>query len=248
MSRPCSFNYEGNRLYCLTDGKVATISKGYTIAEGSRILSLPYGRGEKAVKLNEEDFVSMEAQSTAGLHVLLNGVYTCIKTSEPANKRAGSDKVTFLLRKHAIRNSLSKTLKQACEIQGATTEKDFANMRKAYKQTKNMGIDNFFENIVHLGCILDPLVTTFRKGPAVFNSSRSATSSENIKGSLSKLHGHLKNATIPMLAEEALEYYYAFEEIHPLQDGNGRVGMLLYNILLGPMNAFELPEDKPSWN
>jgi len=248
MSRPCSFNYEGNLLYCLTGGKVTAISKGYTIPEGSHILSLPYSQRGEAIKLNEEDFTNMAGRSTAGLHVLLKGVYTCTKTSEPAKKRAGSDKVTFLLRKHAARNSLNKTLKQACEIQGATKEKDFANMRKAYKQTKNMGIANFFESIVHLGSILDPSVTTLRKGPAVFGSSRSATSSENIKDSLSKLHGHLKNATIPMPKEEALEYYYAFEEIHPLKDGNGRVGMLLYNILLGSMNDLKLPEDKPGWN
>lgn len=121
-------------------------------------------------------------------------------------------------------------------------------MRKAHKQAKNMSVDNFFEKIVHLGSILDPSVISFRKGPAVFGSSRSATSSENIKDSLSKLHGHLKTATVPMPKEEAIEYYYAFEEIHPLQDGNGRVGMLLYNILLGSTSNLEIPEDKPGWN
>ena len=110
-----------------------------------------------------------------------------------------------------------------------------------------MSVDNFFEKIVHLGSILDPSITSLRKGPAVFSSSRSATSGENIKESLSKLRKHLETANIPMPAEEALEYYYAFEEIHPLQDGNGRIGMLLYNILLGSLSDLKLPEDKPGW-
>ncbi len=228
---------------------MTAISKGQTIYEGSVVLSLPYDWTKEAGKLPYiEDFSNMSQEYASYIHELRDGKYRCVKTSAVANKRAGSDKITFLLRKHAARNSLNKTLKQACEIQGAMTDKDFANMRKAHKQAKTMSVNSFFEKIVHLGSILDPSVTSFRKGPAVFGSSRSATSSENIKDSLSKLHGHLRNATIPMPKEEALEYYYAFEEIHPLKDGNGRVGMLLYNILLGSMDDLKLPEDKPGWN
>lgn len=227
---------------------MTAISKGQTVAEGSTILSLPYDWAKDTDKIiDEKNFFDMSKKYTSYLHELRDGKYRCVKTSAPESTRAGSDKVTFLLRTYASRNSLNKTLKQACIIQGATTGKDFANMRKAYMQAKSMSVDNFFEKIVHLGSILDPSITSLRKGPAVFSSSRSATSGENIKESLSKLRKHLETANIPMPAEEALEYYYAFEEIHPLQDGNGRIGMLLYNILLGSLSDLKLPEDKPGW-
>lgn len=249
MPRTCSFNHEGNRLYCLKGETITPLSKGRTVEEGTVVLSLPHRhKGSGTNGPEKEDFYNMLQEYPSYLHEMRNGNYRCSKTSAGGPKRAGPDKVTFLLRKYAAHNSMNDTLRQACEIQGANTAKDFANMRKAHRQTKNMGIDDFFVKIVHLGSVLDPTVTTLRKGPAVFSNGRTASSSENIKDNLRKLHGHLTGAEIPMPESEALEYYHAFEEIHPLRDGNGRIGMLLYNILIESGNDLKLPRDKPAWN
>ena len=40
---------------------------------------------------------------------------------------------------------------------------------------------------------------------------------------------------------DPLYAYYRFEEIHPFRDGNGRVGKIIYNALLGRLNCPEFP-------
>lgn len=39
------------------------------------------------------------------------------------------------------------------------------------------------------------------------------------------------------------EAYREFEEIHPFRDGNGRVGKILYNFLLGTLNTPQWPRN-----
>jgi len=42
---------------------------------------------------------------------------------------------------------------------------------------------------------------------------------------------------------ELLEFYRQFQLIHPFRDGNGRVGKIIYNWLLGKLDDPEMPPD-----
>jgi len=44
--------------------------------------------------------------------------------------------------------------------------------------------------------------------------------------------------------ENAEEFYFAFEKLHPFIDGNGRVGNILYNLLNGSLQD---PVMQPAW-
>lgn len=250
MTRPCSFNHEGNLLYRKTGNEITPLGKGGMVTEGSLILSMPddWNRGNPRETPGREHFDEAADLSDSYLHEMRNGKYRCIKAGKPKAGRAGPDRITFLLRKYAARSHLNATLKRACEIQGAVTEKDFANMRRIHRLAREMTAKDLLRQVVPLGAVLDPSITSHRKGPAVFSNGRQAARSENIKDGLNRLSRHLEGAGTPMTKEEALEYYYAFQEIHPLKDGNGRIGMLLYNILRGTMENPEIPEDKPGWN
>ena len=47
----------------------------------------------------------------------------------------------------------------------------------------------------------------------------------------------------PTIGQECLEWYRCFEIIHPFEDGNGRVGKILYNWWLGTLDDPEFPPD-----
>lgn len=243
MPRPCSYNFKGNLLFALSDAGIFAISKGTQIPNAT-VLSLP--ATSPRVLPQESDFSSTAPD--AYVHTVCEGKVTCVKSSSNASpKRAKSDEVTYILRGLVINTKRNLTLRQACVIQGALSEKDYANMVKAHKAVSSMSVTDFFANIVSLGSLLDPSVQSFRKGPAVFSSSRNATAPSDVQSSLKRLKGFLSGNSLPLTPQDALEYYYAFEEIHPLQDGNGRIGMLLYNMLIGSLNDPCLPPDKSGW-
>ena len=79
--------------------------------------------------------------------------------------------------------------------------------------------------IIRLGRLVEPLINQNgpRKIPVIFASGGHATNWQDILPALVNLCHH----GIPK--DDPDEYYRSFEKIHPFQDGNGRVGAILYN-------------------
>jgi hypothetical protein len=92
-------------------------------------------------------------------------------------------------------------------------------------------------DVMALGLIVEPgKVLGFRNVPA-FIDGKPALNSSLIEHSLESL---LDNREV--LTPE--EFYQEFEEIHPFVDGNGRVGAILYNLLMGTL---EFPITPPEF-
>ena len=144
MPRPCSYNFKGNLLFALSDAGIFAISKGTQIPNAT-VLSLP--ATSPRVLPQESDFSSTAPD--AYVHTVCEGKVTCVKSSSNASpKRAKSDEVTYILRGLVINTKRNLTLRQACVIQGALSEKDYANMVKAHKAVSSMSVTDFFANIV----------------------------------------------------------------------------------------------------
>ncbi|MEA2036575.1 MAG: Fic family protein [Nanoarchaeota archaeon] len=74
-----------------------------------------------------------------------------------------------------------------------------------------------------------------RGGPASITTSK-----EEVKGEMNSLMGwfnKMKKRTYPPIL--ALKFHWRFEQTHPFQDGNGRVGRILLNALL--LDSFFMP-------
>lgn len=76
----------------------------------------------------------------------------------------------------------------------------------------------------------------FRKTPVVFSNGKSGAPYSEIERMLNNLL-QAKGIITP------LEFYVEFEKIHPFEDGNGRVGALLYNIFNGTIFDPVLPPE-----
>ena len=135
-------------------------------------------------------------------------------------------------------------VREACRIQHATKPRDIAAMAEVFDVACGMSPVEIVDSVVALGGILDPTVTALRRSPAVFANFREAAAPQHIKRKLDQLREFV---AVVATREDALEAYWAFEEIHPLPDGNGRVGMVLYNVMLGTTHSPEIPPDREVW-
>lgn len=81
------------------------------------------------------------------------------------------------------------------------------------------------ETILALGAVVEPLTNAdgFRKTPVVFANGNWGASWDTIHSALNRLIENVNPCESPV------EYYKAFQKIHPFQDGNGRVGAILFN-------------------
>jgi len=74
---------------------------------------------------------------------------------------------------------------------------------------------------------------TWRRTPVSFRDGGSATAWEHIPRQVGLLTDAMADGC--QSEDEANEYVKRFLDIHPFEDGNGRVGSVLYNLLMGTL-------------
>lgn len=85
--------------------------------------------------------------------------------------------------------------------------------------------ENIFNFIMRLGMIVKPQNEKgFRQTPVVFSNGDSGIHYSQIERSLKLLLSAMSNLTPD-------EFYFEFEKIHPFEDGNGRVGAIIWNLM-----------------
>lgn len=145
-------------------------------------------------------------------------------------------------------------IRESCEIQNATEPEDYIGMSLAYEYALNKmwlekGITLERSKFIWINDLFTLIylihgkreMANFRSQPAIFANGRQALSPQRIPAQVNMLLE--QQANIPVN-----EFYWIFEEIHPWQDGNGRVGSLLWNVLnnsiLDPLH----PPGHPAWS
>ena len=142
-------------------------------------------------------------------------------------------------------------IRESCEIQGATTPEDLIGMTRAYDYAverswrfdQNGGIRVQLSDLSSFICYIrnNPVWVEFRDLPVTLpNCNVIPGGRDEILRQLKNLFAAIKNLT-------PTEFYWAFEEIHPWDDGNGRVGTLIFNLLNNTISAPVHPPENPKW-
>lgn len=150
----------------------------------------------------------------------------------------------FIYESNAIENS-SLSLEETKELlenkKEATTweEKAVMNQKEAldYLAENKKELNNGM--IIHLGEIINHNIKEikgYRKVPVMIqNTSIIPSSPEQIPSQMSEALYQYETSTLPV-EEKIAMYHILFENIHPLEDGNGRVGRLIMNYQLQKEN------------
>lgn len=129
-------------------------------------------------------------------------------------------------------------IRESCERQNATTPEDFIGMAMAYEYAKAVAYgayqhvdveDTLYHTNVLASRVSCGKILALRVTPVVFVDGTSGVAAELIPQLIVQLIANMDDIT-------PADFYQEFERIHPYQDGNGRVGSLLYNILIGTIH------------
>lgn len=134
---------------------------------------------------------------------------------------------------------------EQCEIQGATSKEQVEGFANAYLRAKKLALDNQQLNnltpsevenlILELGALVEKQNKKgFRQTPASFKDGRLALDANKIPQAIKSFcQGFLAFLENPTEDERlnTVLLYTEFEKIHPFEDGNGRVGDLLWKML-----------------
>lgn len=127
-------------------------------------------------------------------------------------------------------------------VQECTRQKDNAPlmvlaMMQALAYADHYGKDDPYgflteKNVIHLGKMVKPFkVKGYRNVPVHFANGNTGCPPGEIADRMARL------LTIAFKHRPApVEFYKQFEEIHPFVDGNGRVGVILFNLLNGTLD------------
>lgn len=97
-------------------------------------------------------------------------------------------------------------------------------------------------DVLFLGSIVEPIINAngFRHYNVTVDMR--ALPHGTIHANVTKLLDAFNTIEHPS-SEDAINFYKAFEEIHPFIDGNGRVGAILYNWILNTLEVPSIPPD-----
>lgn len=134
-------------------------------------------------------------------------------------------------------------IRQACIMQNATSTEDYIGMSMAwyYSWELSKRTHKLDENALHqMIAFVRSGVVSYRSQPVMFANGNEALNAQFIERQVRLLISNQKNMT-------AEEFYIALMEIHPWDDGNGRVGELVYNFLNGTLGNPIHPPQSYKW-
>lgn len=151
--------------------------------------------------------------------------------------------------------SISQFVQESCEHQNATTPMDFIGMARAYEwmhwrmyadPTRFANSPNgnllYHSDLASLICLVrNTSWVDYRSFPAVFANGRIA------KETPDEIHRLIKQLLQAQFVLSADEFYWNLMEIHPWDDGNGRVGALVWNYLNYTVLTPVHPPKHPDW-
>ena len=113
-----------------------------------------------------------------------------------------------------------------CKRQNDYTPEAVGGMVEAYCYTMQEFFEYYsMETILTLGKFVKPQNIGFRTTPVVFQNGNSGIHYSQIERALKNL---LDAVSVCEITPD--EFYFEFEKIHPFEDGNGRVGAILWNL------------------
>jgi len=127
-------------------------------------------------------------------------------------------------------------INKQCELQSATSKEQVDGFAQAYKEAKDLilDIDSFnvlngdeVEDIIlHFAVLIEKRNSKgYRKVPVTFSVGVTALKPELIKRAMQSFSRSYAEGIM-----EPVEAYAEFEKIHPFEDGNGRLGDLLWKM------------------